>query len=236
MQRREFLLAIGPIALTPKLLLAQQAGTAPAPPPAAPVPWTLGLNPATPLPQTVVADEVALTDLRFFSAVQMATLRKLAAVMLPPLGSKPGALQAAAPEFLDFLLSVSSANRKQVYQGGLDWLESQAQTQHKRSFASLEETQAGALIQPWLRTWMTDHPPSEPHADFINIAHSDIRAATINSKLWCDAPSRGAQEETPAELFWQPIEPDISAERSNRASPVTLAAPKSEHSIPAYPR
>lgn len=234
MQRRDFLRVVVPLTLTPKLLLSQQS--TPAPPPPAPVPWTLGLNPATPLPATVVADDVGLTELRFFSTLQMATLRKLADVLLPPLGGKPGALQAAAPEFLDFLLGVSSANRKQVYQGGLDWLETQAQTRYKRDFAALDETQAGSLLQPWLRTWMTDHPPTEPHADFINIAHADIRTATINSSLWNDAPTHPAQEETPVELFWQPIEPDLFGDRSTRSPAAAIAAPKSEHSIPAYPR
>ena len=235
MQRRDFLRVVVPMTLTPRLLLGQQPAT-PAPPPAAPVPWTLGLNPATPLPETVIADEVGITELRFFSPVQMATLRKLAAVLLPPLGGKPGALDAAAPEFLDFLIGVSSASRKQVYQGGLDWLETQAQTQHHRAFAALEEAQAGPLLEPWLRTWMTDHPPSEPHADFINIAHTDIRTATVNSRQWSEAPARGAQDKTPVELFWQPIEPDLFGDRSTRPPAAAIAAPKSEHSIPAYPR
>ena len=234
MQRRDFLRAVVPLTLAPKLLLGQQAASPPPPP--APVPWTVGLNPATPLPETVIADEVGITELRFFSTLQMATLRKLAQTLLPPLAGKPGALQAAAPEFLDFLIGVSSANRKQVYQGGLDWLETEAQTRHQRAFAALDEAQAGSLLQPWLRTWMTDHPPSEPHADFINIAHADIRTATVNSRLWSDAPTHGAQDETPVELFWQPIEPDISWDRMIHPSPATIAAPKSEHSLPAYPR
>ena len=232
MLRRNFLRVVVPITLAPKMLLSQQAGGVPPPP--APVPWTLGLNPATPLPRTVVADEVGITELRFFTAAQMTTLCKLAEVLLPPIGGKPGAIQAGAPEFLDFLIGVSSASRKQVYRQGLDWMEMQAQTRYRRSFAALDEEQAGSLIQPWLRTWMTDHPPSEAHADFINIAHTDIRTATVNSRLWSDAPTRGAQEATPVQLFWQPIEPDVSPSHATRMPAV--AAPKAEHSIPAYPR
>ena len=38
---------------------------------AAPVPWTLGLNPKTPIPHTTVADGIAEAKLSFFTARQM---------------------------------------------------------------------------------------------------------------------------------------------------------------------
>lgn len=237
MLRREFLRGVVPLSIAPKLLLAQQA-TGAAPPPPAPVPWTLGLSPATPLPHTVVADEVAATELRFFSASQMATLRRLSDVLLPPLAGKPGALQAQAPEFLDFLIGSSAETRKQIYATGLDWLEREAMQQFGRSFAALDETQSGALLRPWLRSWMTDHPPLEPHADFVNIVHADIRTATVNSRQWSDAPSSSATERTPTELFWQPIEPDLAGNRVawGPKPGSTIAAPSSEHTMPTYSR
>jgi hypothetical protein len=233
MLRREFVRAIVSVLVTPKLLLSQQT-VKPAPPPPAPVPWTLGLNPRTPLPHTEVADEITETERRFFSTLQMATLIRVCDVLLPPIGGKPGALQAGTPLFLDFLIGSSPLARQNAYTGGLDWLESASQQRYKKPFASLDDVETGLLLKPWLRTWMSDHPPTETHANFVNIAHDDIRTATVNSKAWSNASSNG----TTAGLYWYPIEPDLHTASSNFSPlpPHVVAAPKAAHAMPAYPR
>lgn len=215
MRRREFVKAIVSATIVPKLLLGQQEAN-PAPPLPAPVPWTLGLTPTTPVPTTQIAEAVAEPDLYFFTPKQMATLSRLSDVLLPPLGTKPGAIAAETPAFLDFLIGSSPADRKQMYQGGLAWLDAEAQRQFAVPFAQLKTAQADRILQPWLRTWMSDHPPTEAHADFINIVHADIRTATINSKAWNQAEAVDAQEFRRQGLYWFPIEPDVYAERTNR--------------------
>lgn len=236
MLRREFVRAVVSVSIAPRLLLSQQVAN-PAPPPPAPVPWTLGLNPKTPLPQTELVDGIAKTEQRFFTSVQMATLIRLCDVLMPPIGNKPGALQAETPLFLDFLIGSSPDVRKKAYTGGLNWLDSESQSRYGKAFAKLDDGQADAILKPWLRTWMSDHPPIESHADFVNIAHEDIRRATVNSKAWSDVPSAGAQAATEAGLYWYPIEPDIYEASSGLAHvPLHIAAPKAIHSIPAYPR
>ncbi len=222
MQRREFVRTMAAVMAAPRLLLAQKTPN-PVPPPPAPVPWTTGLNAATPIPATQVADAVAQADLRFFTVTQMATLERLSDVLVPSLGDKPGApgykpgaLAAETPAFLDFLIGSSPAPRQQLYRGGLDWLDAEAQKQFHLPFAKLEAAQADQILKPWMRSWMSDHPPTEPHADFINLAHSEIRAATINSKAWNDAPAHRAQGTTQAGLYWYPIQPDLFAEGSGR--------------------
>ena len=236
MLRRDFVRSAASRSLAPHWLLGQQNGT-PQPPPAAPVPWTLGLNAKTPLPHTRVADDVSEGDQKFFSAAQMATLTRLADVMLPPLGGQPGAVQAETPLFLDFLIGNSPAPRKKVYTGGLDWLELESQKKYRKAFAKLDDAEADAVLTPWLRTWMSDHPPTELHADFVNIAHADIRAATENSKAWSDAAAiaKAAGENG---LYWFPIDPEIYANQMNASHvpPHVQAAPKAAHSIPSYPR
>ena len=82
MLRRDFVRAIVSVSVAPRLLLSQQTAN---PPPPAPVPWTLGLNPKTPLPQTEVVDGIAETQQRFFTSIQMATLVRLCDVLLPPI-------------------------------------------------------------------------------------------------------------------------------------------------------
>lgn len=236
MLRRGFVRAIVLVIFAPKALLSQQAK--PALPPPAPVPWTLGLNPQTPLPHTEVADTVTDPEQHFFSALQMATLIRLCDVLLPPLGSKPGALQAETPVFLDFLIGTSPAARQKVYVDGLNFLETGSQKRYKKPFARLDDPQAGSLLKPWLRAWMNDHPPTEPHASFVNIAQDDIRTATVNSKVWNDAASLDALDSPPSALYWYPIQPDVYASYSDCA-PIpshVIAAPKATHSIPSYPR
>src|SRR5258707_14498275 len=124
MWSRDFLRAVVSVVFGPRLLLPQQAAD-PDPPPPAPVPWTLGLNSKTPLPHTEVVDSIAKTEQCFFLPVQMATLVRLCDLLLPPIGDKPGALQAETPLFLDFLIGGSPAARKQVYTGGLNWLDTE---------------------------------------------------------------------------------------------------------------
>jgi hypothetical protein len=236
MLRRDFVRAFFSFAFTWKVLPAQRANDPTLPPPA-PVPWTLGLNSRTPMPATQIADEIAAAELRFFTEKQMSTLMRLSDVLLPPLGGKPGALKAQTPAFLDFLIGSSPEARKKTYAGGLDWLEAASQAKFKTPFAKLDDAEAGDLIKPWLRSWMNDNPPTEPHADFVNIAHDDIRTATINSKAWSEVPSIGAEESTQVSLYWSPIEPDIyGPAASEYIPPHVLAAPKSANTMPSYPR
>jgi hypothetical protein len=237
MLRRDFVRAVVSVSFAPRLLLSQQTAN-PAPPPPAPVPWTLGLNPKTPLPHTEVADGITEIVQRFFTSVQMATLVRLCDVLLPPIGDKPGALQAETPLFLDFLIGSSLVARKKVYTGGLNWLDSESQKRYGKGFAKLNDYQVGSILKPLLRTWMNDHPPTEPHADFVNIVHDDIRTATINSKAWSDTPTSGTQALTEVGLYWYPIDPDVYGRSSDGIRlPLHITTPsKATHTMPEYPR
>jgi len=237
MVRREFVQAVISILVAPKFLFSQQTAK-PALPPPAPVPWTLGLNSLTPQPHTQSPDGIAETDARFFTPVQMATLVRLCDVLLPPLGNKPGAITAETPQFLDFLIGASPVSRQKVYSGGLTWLEAESQKKYRKPFAKLEDSEADAVLKPWLRAWMSDHPPTELHANFINIAHDDIRTATENSRAWDPPSSEAAKNSSRGSLYWFPIEPDLhgmSAESSRQPAHV-IAAPKASNAIPSYPR
>ena len=237
MLRRDFVRTLLTSVLAPRLLRGQQAAN-PAPPPPAPVPWTLGLNPKTPLPHTVVAEEVAEAAAKFFTPQQMSTLSRLSDVLVPAVKSKPGALEAETPQFMDVLIGNSPEPRKKLYTAGLDWLEAESKKKFKLPFAKLDSEQAGGLINPWLRPWMSDHPPTESHAEFINVAHEEIREATVNSKAWSDVESTVGEESTATALYWSPIEP-VERAVGPGCLPISagvLGAPKSGHSLPEYPR
>ena len=169
-----------------------------------------GLLEVKPLPVgTVLPDTVASANTKFFSEVQMATLRQLCEIMVPPLKGYPGAVDAGAPEFLDFLISVSPADRQQMYKSGLNRLETDAKKKFGLPFSAVNESQADALIRPWLKPWMNDHPPTEPFEQFINLAHADIRTATINSQAWSDAAVVAGEHPPGTGLYWKPVEPDL---------------------------
>lgn len=225
MQRRDFMKAIMAASVAanaaPVIALGQpapQSGQQPAnptappnaPPAPAPVPWMRGLSEARPLPMTpLTPDAFAETIVQFFSPTQFATLRHLGEVMLPATKDYPGAVEAGAIEFLDFLIGVSPEDRQALYQSGLDRLESESKHHFGLSFSAVSAEQADQLLRPWMRTWMTDHPPTEPYEHFINIAHSDLRTATYNSQAWSDAAHKDGKQTPFTDLYWYPVDPDI---------------------------
>ena len=223
MRRREFVKAMLAASVSARTMMGQNvpASVAPsapppilpkaAPPPApGPVPWMRGLLEAKPLPMTpLVPDAVAHTRTYFFTQEQLATLRQLCEVLMPPLKNAPGAIDAGAPEFLDFLISVSPADQQKMYVDGLNRLDAEAKQRFGVPFAGVNPQQADALIRPWLRTWMTDHPPTDPYEQFMNLVHSDIRTATINSKPWSDALPPDDERRMEEGLYWYPVDPDL---------------------------
>ncbi len=84
--------------------------------------------------QTVEADLSAQAVApSFFNPAQFAALRKLGGMLQPPLGGHPGALEAQAAEFLDFLIGVSPADRQKLYRDGLDTLNAQSGKQFQQA-------------------------------------------------------------------------------------------------------
>jgi len=226
MQRRDFVKAMMAASVAAKGMLGQQAeaqqATTPAAsaagaPPAvapAPVPWMHGLMEAKPLPiGSLAPDSVAQTNANFFTDRQFATLERFSEIMVPPYKGYPGAIEAGAPKFLDFLIGVSPPERQRMYQSGLDRLNAEATTKFNLAFAELTPEQADQLIRPWLRAWMENNPPTEPYANFINVAHADIREATQNSQAWSDAQQAKGQQPR-VDLYWYPVDPDLHRESS----------------------
>jgi hypothetical protein len=227
-QRRDFMKGLMAASVSARAVLGQQqnpvAPSTPPPTPTAPgpVPWMRGLSEVRPdAIKQIVPDAVAETHAQFFTNTQLATLRRLSEILMPPLKGYPGALEAGTPEFLDFLIGVSPQDQQQMYQSGLDRLDSEAKRRFNKPFASVSAAEADQLIRPWLRTWMTDHPPTEPYERFINVAHSDIRTATVNSQAWSDA-AKAMDKRTPDEgLFWFPVDPDMRREGPAACQPAS---------------
>lgn len=189
-----------------------------------PVPWMEGLMELKPLSiAQLVPDAIAQTRTHFFTEAEMATLRRFCEILMPPLKGHPGATEAGTPEFLDFLIGTSPAERQEMYRAGLDRLDSESREKFGAAFDQATAQQADKIIRPWLRTWMPDHPPAEGFARFINLAHSDIRLATENSQAWCDAELAAGLPGPRMDAYWYPVDPDMRREQRGVATgPATI--------------
>jgi len=198
MKRRRFIqtLAAAPAIAVPAApaLLAQQPGS----PQARPAEEAPKLELATP-------DLAAEATPRFFSAQQFAALRKLSDLLLPPINGMPGALNARAAEFLDFLIGASPADRQQLYKAGLDALNAQARKLYNKPFAEVDEAQAVLLLAPLRQPW-TYEPPADPLARFLREAKQDVRTATMNSREYATAGATGGRRGGGIGQYWYPID------------------------------
>jgi hypothetical protein len=150
-------------------------------------------------------DAAADPVLHFFTAQQIATLRKLSDLLMPAANGAPGALEAKAPEFLDFLLSQSPAERQQLYRNGLEGLNAQAKRRFSKPFADVDAGQAEMLLTPLRDPWTYD-VPADPVAAFLRGVKDDVRRATTNSREWNLAASAGRTRGGGAGLYWLPID------------------------------
>lgn len=145
------------------------------------------------------ADAVAAAVPRFFTTDQLSALRRLAGLMVPKSGDRPGAVEAGAAEFLDFLISQSNAARQQLYRDGLDRLNA------GKPFAERTAAEARALLKPLHEKW-TYHPPADPFARFLREAKDDLLQATMSSREFAQAMSRRSRSAAGLGAYWLPFD------------------------------
>ncbi len=213
MKRRNFVRSLLVAPAGSAALKAQQQITAQKPSPPLSTPARQGSREPQDVPklEVVQSDLAADPALQFFTATQFGTLRKLASLLVPPLKAKPGAIDAQAPEFLDFLIGVSSADRQKLYCEGLDTLNIQATEQFHTAFAELNSAQADTILRPLFvaRPWPEDFP-DDHLKNFIARVHEDLRTATMNSREWANAGgarSFGRGFGRSSGYYWRPIDP-----------------------------
>jgi Gluconate 2-dehydrogenase subunit 3 len=183
-----------------KRLTAARENGLPAGPPLVPP----GIN-ETPNTPVVQADETADNVNRTFDSDQLSALRRLGELIVPPWNNCPGALQAGADEFLDFLVGCSPKSRLDLYRNGLDALNRSAQQRFGQNFAVLTEDLAGALLSPLRERWEFTTPNSNELAAFLQAAKSDLLRATLNSRPYIDALSQTRRPRNASRFYWNPI-------------------------------
>jgi hypothetical protein len=196
MKRRHFLQGIAALPVVPAAFAHQpatQPGTAPQP------------TEETAKVDFVVADAAADMTPHFFKPEQLATLRKLSDIIMPSINGAPGALEAHAPEFLDFLIGSSPDDRKQLYSEGLDILNANSRARYGKPFSDISVSQAETLLAPMRQPWTYDQP-ADPLARFLRAAKQDVRNATLNSSESNLANSNGGRRASGVGQYWYTIE------------------------------
>jgi len=93
----------------------QGAAVLPALPAAAQYAGSTGASNELPKLTETAPDAVGDGVRTLFTPEQLATLRRLAELLVPAVGERPGAVDCSAVEFLDFLLKASPAPRQTLY-------------------------------------------------------------------------------------------------------------------------
>ena len=188
-------------------ILGLPALTALAPPGAAMAPPPEAVREIEEFPKlaTMVSDAVADGTPKYFSSLEFAALEKLAEILVPSTARRPGAPQAQAAAFLDFLLSQSPADRQTLYRDGLDRLQAEAQRRYGKSFEQLDIQQADAILAPLREQW-SYHGPSDAFARFLCAAKADILQATINSREFASAQASRSRRAGGLGTYWYVLE------------------------------
>jgi hypothetical protein len=150
-------------------------------------------------------DAVGAPVSRFFSTTQLAALRRLSDIIMPSIAGAPGAIEAGAPEFLDFLVGQSPVPVRTLYRTGLESLNTRATAKYSKAFAALDNEQADVLLSPLREAW-TWKEPTDPFAVFLRHAKADVLTATMNSREWITASQRGRGGSGGNGTFWLPPE------------------------------
>ncbi len=144
---------------------------------------TLAVAPALTAQELAVSnpESVAEPRLHFFSAAEMTKLKNFSAQIVPAIGKRPGAVESGAPEFLDFLLSKSSAADQRLYRQGL---------------AAVSDLKL--LEKPWTYQEPTDLP-----SRFVRRLKEDVLRATFNSQKWIASSGRRGGG---TNYYWKPLD------------------------------
>ena len=141
----------------------------------------------------------------FFDRPGLAALARLGEILVPAQPAAPGAKEAEAALFLDFLIGQSPADRQNLYRNGVARLNQEAHKRYTQPFSALSATQAEPILAPLREAW-TYAGPSDPFARFLRAAKEDFLQATINSRQWAEAGSRRRRSAGGASYYYLPIE------------------------------
>jgi hypothetical protein len=118
------------------------------------------------------------------NAQEYKSLRRLAEMIIPPDEKSKGALEAGAPEFID-LLCANNAELKEIYTGGLGWLDREMKRRHGALFADARPEQQTAMLD-LIAYRKNDSPALAPGIRFFTWTRNMVVDAFYTSKIGFD--------------------------------------------------
>jgi len=177
------------------LLNAQQPVVPPKPSPAA--------LEEIPVIEATIPDFAGTAVTKFFSPAQFSSFKRLSDILYPAMKGIPGAVEAGAPEFLDFLLFESPAARQTLYREGVDELERRSKKHFSVSFASVNHAGAEEILAPLREPWTAD---PDSFTAFLRTAKQDVMEATQSSHDWIRIMSKRVRSAGGVGMYWFPID------------------------------
>ncbi|MFL6416485.1 MAG: gluconate 2-dehydrogenase subunit 3 family protein [Bryobacteraceae bacterium] len=194
MKRRRVLQTLATLPAA-SLLNAQQPVVPPKPSPAA--------VEEIPVIEATIPDVAGITVTRFFSPAQFSCFKRLSDILYPAVRGVPGAVEAGAPEFLDFLLFESPTPRQTLYRNGVEELERRSQKSFHASFSSLDQSGAETILAPLREPWTAD---PDSFTAFLRAAKQDVIQATESSHDWIRIMSKRVRSAGGVGMYWFPID------------------------------
>jgi hypothetical protein len=124
---------------------------------------------------------------------------------MPSVDGRPGASDAQAAEFLDFLIRESPAERQDLYRKGLDALNAESNKRYRKPFASLASSEADPILAPLHQPWQYN-PPRDLLGRFLVAAKADVRTATVNSREYIAKAGAGSRRMGGVGLYWYSLD------------------------------
>jgi len=159
----------------------------------------------TPLTSTINADSLADTAVHTFRADQFAALKRLGEIFEPSSKDEPGAKEARAAEFLDFLVGESPAATIELYRAGLDALNAKGRQLYGKPFEALTEDQAAPILAPLLEPWSYT-PQADTLSHFLHLAKEHVRRATVTSREYISVVSQRRRGAGGSGQYWLPVD------------------------------
>ncbi|MSV27336.1 MAG: gluconate 2-dehydrogenase subunit 3 family protein [Bryobacterales bacterium] len=118
------------------------------------------------------------------NAQEYRSLRRLAEMIIPPDAKSKGAIEAGAPEYID-LLCANNGELKEIYTGGLGWLDREMKKRYGALFADAKPEQQTAMLD-LIAYRKNDSPALAPGIRFFTWARNMVVDAFYTSKTGFD--------------------------------------------------